>query len=101
MLELAEEQTGKLISFNLYEDKDLPFLKGDNPNSQVIKKSIIDSNIDDDCQTEEEQQQDAEKMMKEDLASAITQYLKEKKDGSVTTFVKNLDPKRFERAPFN
>lgn len=65
-----------------------------------MKKNIIDSNMDDDCQTDDEQLDDAKKMMEEDLEKAITQYIRDKRDGSLANSIKNLDPKRLSRDMF-
>lgn len=62
----------------------------------IIRKTIIDGEVDDDCQTDGEQKNDAKDMLKNELATAISKYLQDKKDGTQANFIKNINPiKRF------
>ena len=69
------------MNFSLYNDKDLPFLNSSTEMGTVIKKTIIDGDVDDDCQTDQEQRSDAKDMLKNELAQAITKFLSDKRDG--------------------
>lgn len=46
--------TGKHIDFNLYLDKDLPFLDPNKEENKMVTSNIIDGDQDDDCQTDDE-----------------------------------------------
>lgn len=37
------------MNFQLYQDKDLPFLNSSTEMGTVIRKTIIDGDVDDDC----------------------------------------------------
>ena len=50
--------------------------------SLLMKQNIIDGDMDDDCQTDEEQIIEAKNMMRHELESAISKYLTDKKDGT-------------------
>jgi hypothetical protein len=90
-----------MLDFNVYEEKDLPFLSNKTEIGTTIKDTIIDNDVDDDCQTDEEQKRDAKNMLKNELHQAINKYLQDKKEGTTDTFIKNLDTKkRFSRPPF-
>jgi len=41
----------------------------------IIRKTIIDGDVDDDCATDGEQKNDAKDMLKNELATAINKYL--------------------------
>lgn len=67
----------------------------------IIRKTIIDGDVDDDCATDGEQRNDAKDMLKNELANAINKYLSDKRDGTQANFIKNINPmKRFQRSPF-
>lgn len=57
----------------------------------IIRKTIIDGDVDDDCQTDGEQRNDAKDMLKNELAQAINKYLQEKRDGTTANFIKNIN----------
>ena len=64
----------------------------------IMRTAIIDGDVDDDCQTDDEQQKDAKSMLKNELSLAITRFIQDKKDGTQGQFVKNLNlQKRFAR----
>lgn len=89
------------MNFQLYQDKDLPFLNSSSEMGTVIRKTIIDGDVDDDCQTDQEQRSDAKEMLRNELTLAINKYLGDKKDGTQANFIKNLNAyKRFARSPF-
>ena len=41
---------------------------------KVIRKTIIDGDIDDDCATDNEKKEDAKEMIRKELLGAITKY---------------------------
>ena len=63
---------------------------------EVMRSAIIDGDIDDDCQSDEEQVEDAQKMLKDELIKAIAQYKEEKKEAKSS--IKNRDlAKRYSK----
>ena len=55
----------------------------------------------DDCLTDDEQLRDAKAMVNEDLKKAVNEFKREKRDGTVELYVKNLNTyKRFNRSVF-
>ena len=57
--------------------------------------------MDDDCLTDDEQLRDAKAMVNEDLKKAVNEFKREKRDGTVELYVKNLNTyKRFNRSVF-
>lgn len=62
----------------------------------VMRKTIIDGDVDDDCQTDEDQKSDAKGMLRNELSQAINKYLSDKRDGTTANFIKNINAqKRF------
>lgn len=59
---------------------------------EIMRKTIIDGDVDDDCQTDDEQKTDAKGMLKNELLTAINKYLQDKRDGtSANNFIKNVN----------
>lgn len=67
ILELEDKLSGQVHDFNLYHDRDLPFLDPRNESSNLIRQNIIVGTVDDDCQTDEEQREDAKDMLRNEL----------------------------------
>lgn len=67
IITLEDKITGQATDFNIYEDSDVPFLNDKTEMGKVIRKTIIDGEIDDDCATDEEQMEDAKDMMLKEL----------------------------------
>ena len=95
IITLEDKINGDEYDFNIYDDCDVPFLNDKTEMGKVIRKTIIDGDIDDDCATDNEQKEDAKEMMRKELLGAITKYQQEKKDGTVECYIKNLNNKRF------
>ena len=70
-MELEDKLSGDMVEFNLYLDDDIPFLNGDNDMCEMMRRNIIEGDVDDDCQTDGEQHDDAKEMMKNELKNAI------------------------------
>lgn len=86
----------------MYHESDLPFLDPRNASSALIRDNIIRGEVDDDCQTDDEQKNDAKKMLRREIDQAITKYQQEKRDGTAEMSIKNLNlKKRYSRVPFN
>jgi hypothetical protein len=101
-MELEDKLTGTIHDFKVYLDEDLPMLNSKNEASSLIRKNIIYGSVDDDCQTDEEQREDAKRMLRDELKSAIGKFLQDKKDGVAEGSIKNLNlTKRFSRVPFH
>lgn len=66
-MQLEDKCSGAMLDFNLYHDKDLPFMNANTEMGTIIRKTIIDGDVDDDCQTDEEQRGDAKSMLKNEL----------------------------------
>jgi len=49
LFSLEDKRTGEDFDFLLYNDQDVPFLKKNVPENQVILTNIIDGDMDDDC----------------------------------------------------
>lgn len=102
ILELEDKVSGNIWDFNLYHDADLPFLNQNNERCALIKKNIIHGEVDDDCQTDQEQKEDAKRMLKDELRNAIAKFVQDKKDGTIENNIKNYNiQKRYSRVPFN
>lgn len=102
ILELEDKLTGDILDFNVYHDADIPFLNARTEGCALIKQNIIHGEVDDDCQTDDEQKEDAKSMLKNELKSAINKFLQDKRDGTVEYNIKNYNvQKRFARVPFN
>ena len=100
LLELTDKVSGETLDFNVYQDCDLPFLNA--RESHLIKQNIIQGEVDDDCQTDDEQQEDAKTMLREAVKTAVNKFMQDKKDGTAEYNVKNLNlQKRYSRPPFN
>jgi hypothetical protein len=68
---------------------------------KLLSKNIIDGEQDDDCATDLDVKRDAEKMLNNEFYSAVSAFMAEKKDGSVSGLVKNYNCKqRFAKTPF-
>jgi len=67
ILSLEDKKNGDLVDFHIYDEKDVPFLNDKSEMGKVIRKTIIEGDIDDDCQTDEEQLDDAKGMMHQQL----------------------------------
>ena len=86
----------------MYNESDLPFLDPKNTQSALIRDNIIRGDVDDDCQTDDEQRTDAKKMLRTEIDKAISKFLQDKRDGTVAANIKNFDlKKRFSRVPFD
>lgn len=79
---LEDKLTGEKKDFHLYKEKDLPFLNEKTEMGAVMRKTIIDGDVDDDCATDDEQMDDAKCMLKNELANAINKFLQDKKDNT-------------------
>jgi hypothetical protein len=75
ILELQDKVHGHILDFNCYHDSDLPFLNNTRRNSALMKQNIIHGELDDDCQTDDEQKEDAKRMLLREVSSAISHYL--------------------------
>ena len=49
LITFEDKVSGDLIDFNLYEQRDVPFLNDKSEMGKIIRKTIIDGDIDDDC----------------------------------------------------
>lgn len=72
----------------------MPFLNDKSDMGKIIRKTIIDGDIDDDCATDEEQLEDAKEMMHDHLLEAINKYHQERRDGTLDNYIKNINYKR-------
>jgi len=94
--------TGVIHDFKIFNESDLPFLDPRKNQSYLIRDNIIRGEVDDDCQTDDEQRIDAKKMMKNEVEKAITKYFQDKRDNTCEMNIKNLNlKKRFSRVPFD
>ncbi len=75
LFELTDKLTGDIHDFTMYNESDLPFLDPKNAQSALIRDNIIRGDVDDDCQTDDEQRSDAKKMLRREVDSAITKFL--------------------------
>jgi hypothetical protein len=103
LFELEDKLSGKVLDFNIYNDSDLPFLNDTkNEACNMMRKNIIVGEVDDDCQTDEDQRANAKNMLKDELKNAVNKFLSDKRDGTVEYNIKNFNlKKRFSREPFN
>lgn len=103
IFELEDKLSRQILDFNIYNDSDLPFLNDTkNEACNMMRKNIIVGEVDDDCQTDDDQRENAKNMLKDEIKSAINKFLADKKDGTVEMNIKNFNlKKRFSREPFN
>lgn len=102
LLELEDKVTGNIHDFRVYQDEDLPMLNSCNEASALFRKNIIVGNVDDDCQTDDDQKEDAKRMLRDEVKSALSKFLQDKKDGILETSIKNWNvAKRFAKIPFH
>ena len=87
----AEEST--LVQFPVYEEASLPFLDRDTDIGRQVSKSIVAADFDDDCATDEDMQENAQKAMIRELTRGIDKFLSLKKTGHENKLIKNSDLK--------
>ena len=75
ILELEDKLSGTIHDFHVYNDADLPFLNPRNEGSSLIRQNLIHGEVDDDCQTDDEQKEDAKGMLRNEAKTAILKYL--------------------------
>jgi hypothetical protein len=75
VFELTDKLTGEIQDFTMYHETDLPFLDPKNAQSALIRDNIICGDVDDDCQTDDEQRCNAKRMLKTEVDKAITKFL--------------------------
>lgn len=46
---LEDKVSGQTVDFNIYNEKDVPFLSSNTEAGEVIRGNIIDGDADDDC----------------------------------------------------
>jgi hypothetical protein len=62
----------------------------------------VRTEVDDDCQTDDEQRVDAKRMLRNEVEKAINKFFQDKRDSTAEINIKNLNiKKRFSRVPFN
>ena len=58
--------------------------------------------VDDDCQTDDDQREDAKRMLRSEVKQAINKFLQDKRDATVDREIKNYHlQRRFARVPFH
>ena len=90
---VRQSEEGPLVQFPVYEDASLSFLDRDTDLGRQVSKSIVAADFDDDCDTDEDMQENAQKAMIRELTKGIDKYLTLKKTGNEVKFVKNKDVK--------
>lgn len=90
---LKPSEDGPLVQFPVYEDTSLTFLDRETDLGRQVSKSIVAADFDDDCATDEDMQENAQKAMIRELTKGIDKYLTLKKSGNETKFIKNKDVK--------
>lgn len=94
--------TGVIHEFKMYNETALPFLDPRKSSSHIIRDNIIRGEVDDDCATDEEQETNAKRMLKNEVEKAINKYFQDKKDNICEQNIKNLNiKKRYSRVPFD
>jgi hypothetical protein len=102
VFELTDKLTGQPHDFTMYNETDLPFLDPKNSQSALIRDNIIRGDVDDDCQTDDEQRSNAKRMLRCEVDKAITKFMQDKRDGTIEVNIKNFNlKKRFSRVPFD
>lgn len=82
--------SGSTLDFKVYQEANIPFFQN-STTAAILRKNIIDGDMDDDCATDEEQRKSAKGMLNRELNHAVTTYLREKADGTQASFVNNLN----------
>ncbi len=72
---MEDKLTGCDVAFSIVEDKDLPFMNAKGDMGEIMRNTIIDGDVDDDCQTDDEQKNDAKAMLKNELTMAINKFI--------------------------
>ena len=68
-------------------DSSLPFLDRDTDIGRQVSKSIVAADFDDDCATDDDMKDNAQKAMIRELTKGIDKYLSFKKTGNETRFI--------------
>lgn len=87
-LELKDQLTGKRHHFNLYHDRDLPFLQKRNG---MMARNIHDATADDDVQTDQECRENAIRHQRKSLKAGIQKFTDSPALSAQKIQVKNLD----------
>jgi len=87
LVDLEDETTGDSKYFNLYRDADLAFLRD---KGGMMRTNAIQGEMDDDCQTDEEQIEDAKEHLVEHLEQAVEHMEADRKDVG-RPMIRNLD----------
>lgn len=87
----------------MYLDSDLKFLNKRTEVSKQINSNIVPAEFDDDCNTDDEMVQNAQRMLQKELARGINNYVMAKAEGrALKRVVVNYNPiQRFKRKPWN
>jgi hypothetical protein len=100
-LKLTDKLTGLPKYFTMHHERDLPFLDPKNSESALIRKKIIPRDVDDDCQTDDEESSNKKRKLRFEVEKAIAMFMQDKLDGTIEVSIKNFDlNKRFSRVPF-
>lgn len=70
-------------------DSSLQFLDRDTDIGRQVSKSIVAADFDDDCATDDDMKDNAQKAMIRELTKGIDKYLSFKKIGNETKFIQN------------
>jgi tRNA(Ile)-lysidine synthase TilS/MesJ len=91
------------MEFSRYNDWDLPFLSDPkNEACAMMRKNIIHGEVDDDCQTDDDQRENAKNMLRDEIKNTVNRFIEDKRDGTVEHQIKNFNlKKRFSKEPFH
>ena len=74
LLTLENQVNGELMDFDMVGEEDLPWLDADTEMGLKLRHSIVQVQIDDDTMTDDEQMENAQKMLMKSLEEAISDF---------------------------
>ena len=84
---LLRQPSGQETDFDLYDERDLPFLDTSTDVGRMVSGNIVQSNIDDDVMTDDDMIECANRVLSKELDKAIKTY----QNGYDRDFVENFD----------
>ena len=83
---LEKQPSGNPIEFDLYDERDLPFLDKSTEVGRMVSQNIIQQALDDDVMTDDEMISCANKLLGREVEKAIKQF----NNGLDRSYIRNL-----------
>ena len=85
-MSLERQPSGNPVEFDLYDERDLPFLDKSTDVGRMVSKNIIQQALDDDVMTDDEMISCANKLLTREVEKAIKQF----NNGLDRSYIRNL-----------